>query len=236
MTDPGIKHFPFIRADADPTAPLVATDLEGTLTAGVTVMGIHRYLETHGRAAVSKSIVRRRMAGYILRKLFRRDLREYKNEWMRAVTRVFTGEPVASVRAMGEWVVENVTWKERRPAVLAELEAHLAAGRRVIVVTGVCDLILESLLARVPGMEAIGTAVFGDGELFSGELADFNVGRRKVENLKHLVGVTGRLYGAYGDTISDLAMLSMAERPVAVYPDRKLRQAAENAGWRILAD
>jgi phosphoserine phosphatase len=229
------NDFPLLHPSADPNSPIVATDLEGTLTAGVTVLGIHRYLETHGRAAVSKAITRRRMGGFIFRKLLRLDLREYKNEWMREVTRVFAGEPVEAVREMADWVVEQVTWEDRRKAVLVELEAHLAAGRRVILVTGVFDLFLERLLARLPGMEAIGTGVVGNGELFSGELADFNVGRRKVDNLKRLTGGTGRLYSAYGDTYSDLAMLSLSDRPVAVFPDRKLRSAAENAGWRILA-
>jgi len=229
-------RFPLIRADADPSAPIVATDLEGTLTAGVTVLGIHRYLEAHGRAAISKAITRRRMGGFIFRKLLRFDLREYKNDWMREVTRLFAGEPLGRVRDLADWVVENVTWKDRRAAVLTELEAHLAAGRRVIVVTGVFDLLLESLVERLPGMEAIGTAVIGHGEPFSGELAEFNIGRRKVENLKRLAGESGRLHGAYGDTYSDLSMLSIADHPVAVHPDRKLRAAAEISGWRILTD
>jgi phosphoserine phosphatase len=130
-------------------------------------------------------------------------------------------------------VVENVTWKTRRSDVLAELNAHKAAGRRVIVVTGVFDLLLESLLERLPGMEAIGTPVIGNGDRFSGELAEFNVGRRKVESLKQLAGGT-RLHTAYGDTYSDVSMLLLADQPVAVHPDRRLRAAAEKAGWRIL--
>lgn len=236
MTDTNQTEFPFIRPQTGAPVPIVATDLEGTLTAGVTVMGIHRYLETHGRAAASKAIVRRRMAGYLLRKVLRRDLREYKNEWMRAVTRLFAGEPVSAVRAMGAWVVENITLKEIRHPVMAELNAHLAAGRRVIMVTGVYDLIIGHLVERIPGLEAIGTPVVVDGEMFTGELGAFNVGRVKVDNLRRLAGGTGRLFGAYGDTYSDLAMLSMAEQPVAVHPDRRLRAAARQAGWRILED
>lgn len=231
-----MPEFPHVRPDADPSAPLVATDLEGTLSAGVTVLGIHAYLEQHGRAAVSRPIARRRKAGFLVRKLLRRDLREFKNEWMREAVRTFAGEPVAAVRAMADWVVEHVTWAERRKAVLAELQAHLHADRRVIVVTGVFDLYLERLLDRLPGMEAIGTAVVGDGGTFSGELGEFNIGRRKVENLLLLAGPAGRLHSAYGDTFSDVAMLSLADNPVAVHPDRRLRRASEGAGWRILED
>ena len=39
---------------------------------------------------------------------------------------------------------------------------------------------------------------------------------------------------AYSDSASDLPLLSAAGRPVAVNPDRRLRRAAQVAGWPVL--
>ncbi len=41
---------------------------------------------------------------------------------------------------------------------------------------------------------------------------------------------------AYGDTRSDIPMLSLAQEAVAVYPDPQLRQVALDRGWRILEE
>ena len=39
---------------------------------------------------------------------------------------------------------------------------------------------------------------------------------------------------AYADSASDIALLAAVSRPIAVYPDRKLRQTAERQGWEIM--
>lgn len=230
------ENTPLLHRPPDPQTPTVASDLEGTLSSGVTVAAIHRYLNQNGQRAPSTRLYLRRMSAFVVLKAMRKNLREVKNGWMRDLVRMFRGLPLEEVRKMTDWVVAEEVWPGRRAAVIAELNAHLSAGRRVVIVSGMFTQMLESLLARLPGMEAIGTLVMDPGPVFSGELGVFNVGQRKVDALKPFAGETGRIHAAYGDTFSDLGMLELSENPVAVTPDRGLRQAAEARGWRIVAE
>jgi HAD superfamily phosphoserine phosphatase-like hydrolase len=117
-------------------------------------------------------------------------------------------------------------------AVVEELEAHRANGRRVIIVSGMFEPILQQFAGMLQ-VESMGTAVaFADGR-FTGEIiGQLNVGQAKVARLQQ----AGRLVAAYGDTVRDIPMLELAETAVAVHPDPKLRQAAEQHGWRILIE
>lgn len=231
------SEYPLLLSPPNGSLPTVASDLEGTLTSGITVRTIHRYLEAHGRADDARRIFRRMMPLYLVRKFLRLDLREVKNDWMRTLMRAFRGAPADDVRHMTDWVVARSIWGERRVPVVQELLDHAAAGRRVVIVSGMPTPLLASLLAYLPGVEAIGTAVLPGENGFSGELEpQFNVGVRKMERLQPFVGANGKIHAAYGDTITDLPMLALSEHPVAVAPDRKLRQAAEAMGWRILEE
>ena len=135
---------------------------------------------------------------------------------------------------MATWAVENELWPKRRRDVLAELDQHRQKGRRVIVVTGLFEPYVAALLAKLPGFEAIGTPIiFEDGRL-TGELATpFNVGENKVEKLEPFMS-GGKIFSAYGDTAADRFMLTVSQHPVAVHPDKTLRQLAQAEGWRIL--
>ena len=105
----------------------------------------------------------------------------------------------------------------------------------MLIVTGMFEPLLIALLAHLPGMEAIGTPIVVEEGIFTGELAaDFNVGPRKQEQLRSFAAQDGRIFAAYGDTLSDTFMLAFSENPVAVSPDRRLRREALSKGWRIL--
>lgn len=228
-----IDHTLLLRPP-DPALPTVATDLEGTLSGGSTVRAIHRYLEEIGMAAASRRIYRRRMPGLILGRTLGLGLRKMKNDWMRDLMRQFAGFSADDLGRMTEYVTENSIWIHRRQPLLDELNTHLGSGRRVIIVSGMSIPILRSLLKRMPGCEAIGTTVLGPEEPFSGDLGEFNVGRRKVDALRSFCDADGKIHAAYGDTYSDLEMLDLSRHPTAVAPDRKLRKAAEARGWPIL--
>jgi phosphoserine phosphatase len=218
----------------DPTLPTVATDLEGTLTAGTTWKGMYNYLLTHGYALRARWFYWSHMPKYLAFKLFGGDYSQFKNEWMGDLLRLFKGYSTHQFAAMCAWVVENELWPQRREAVVAELEAHLQAGRRVLIVTGMYEPLLEQLTKKLPGSEALCTSVVWENELFTGKMGqDFNVGERKRERLRPFAK-DGKIHAAYGDTFPDVPMLEMSEHPVAVHPDDELRAAALKQGWRIL--
>ncbi len=218
----------------DPTTPTVAVDLEGTLTAGSTWKAMHSYLLAYGDSKAANRFFATHLPGYMLRKFIGIPLREVKHDWMRDLLRLFAGYPMDQFAVMAEWVVEQEIWPLRRKSLVGELESHLRAGRRVIVVSGMYEPLLSALLKFLPGIEAIGTRLQVEGETFSGELAEsFNVGSKKARQLKPF-SMYNKIHTAYGDSQSDLEMLAMSAFPVAVFPDRGLRRVAEERGWRIL--
>ena len=192
------------------------------------------YLLQHGQVTDARWFYATHLHKYLFLKILNGDFRKFKNDWMRDLLRLFKGYSVEQFGEMCAWVMENELWPQRRKAVVAELEGHLQAGRRVFVVTGMYEPLLEQLIKKLPSLEAIGTPVIWNNGHFSGELArDLNVGESKRESLRPFTR-EGKIYAAYGDTFSDVPMLEMSENPVAVHPDKELREAALARGWRIL--
>jgi len=219
---------------ADNTRPVVAFDLEGTVTAGSAWRGMSEYLIANGREREAKRYVVRNLPGYYLRRLSGRGLHEFKTRWIHGLFRMFEGYSEDEFREMTDWAVKNELWPQRREVVVSEMEQHQQEGRRVLVVTGLFEPYVASVLSRLPGVEGIGTPiVFEDGKV-TGELGTpFNVGERKAEKLRPFMQ-EGKIYSAYGDTEPDQYMLGISQQPVAVYPDKALRKLAKAGGWRIL--
>lgn len=210
---------------------IVAFDLEGTLTAGVAWEGMRDYLKAHGEEDKYRRFLRKNLLPVLAFRLgLLRDERAFKERWILGVLRLFAGYTPEQFEEVAAWVVGQTFWSQRRVAVVEELEAHVANGRRVIIVSGMFEPILQQF-AQMLQVESMGTPVaFEDGR-FTGEIiGQLNVGQAKVARLQQV----GRLVTAYGDTVRDIPMLELAETAVAVHPDPKLRQAAEQRNWRIL--
>jgi phosphoserine phosphatase len=223
-----------LQSPPDNMRPAVAVDLEGTLTAGSAWRGMSEYLIAHGREREAKRYFLRHIPEYYLRKWTGRGLREFKNRWILGFLQLFQGTSKAAFREMTEWAVENELWPKRRQIVVDEIGQHQGHDRRVMVVTGLFEPYVASMIERLPEVEAIGTPILFEEDLVTGQLAmPFNVGPLKAEALAPFTQ-DGRIYSAYGDTGSDRYMLEISRHPVAVYPDDSLRNLAENEGWRIL--
>ena len=75
------------------------------------------------------------------------------------------------------------------------------------------------------------------GVLTGEPIGKFCFGEEKVFRLidycqKNSVDPNNSWY--YGDSISDLPVLSAVGIPICVYPDKKLTKAAKQRGWKIL--
>jgi phosphoserine phosphatase len=219
---------------ADNTAETVASDLEGTLSAGTTWEGMRDYLIEQGQEQSYKRFFLRQMPRYGLFKLGLLSREVMKEKWIVGQLRLFAGYTVDEMAEMGRWVVEKTVWPGRRQLVVDELLAHRAQGRRVIINTGQFEPVLAPLLLKMAGVEGIGTPLAYEDGLFNGQLgAALNTGPRKAERLEPFLR-DGRILAAYGDTAEDLPMMILSREPVAVYPDDGLRREAESRGWRIL--
>ena len=219
---------------ADNTAETVASDLEGTLSAGMSWEGMRDYLIEQGQERPYKRFFLRKMPRYGLFRLGLVARRSMMEEWILGLLHLFAGYTADEMAEMGKWVVEKKLWPGRRQLVVDELLAHRGQGRRVIINTGQFEPVLSELLLKMDGVEGIGTALAYEDGLFSGRIAGpLNVAKRKAEQLEPFLR-DGRILAAYGDTEQDLPMMILSREPVAVYPDDGLRREAESRGWRIL--
>jgi HAD superfamily phosphoserine phosphatase-like hydrolase len=118
--------------------------------------------------------------------------------------------------------------------VIDELDQYRTDGARIIVASGTYQPVAEAFASRI-GAEAIGTPIaFDEDGRATGELGGaLTTGEAKV-NLVSAALRGDTLIAAYGDTEGDIPMLSLAQRPVATYPDAALRAKAVASGWRVI--
>lgn len=213
---------------------MVASDLEGTITAGETWRGMRDFLVENGRSRQYRRFFLRNVPGLFLFRKGWVNERAFKERWILGLLRLFKGAGEAEMAAMAEFVAMETLWPTRREAVVAELQAHQANGRSVVIVTGLFEPILQHLAQALGGFDFIGTPLLMENGRFTGKTAaPLNVGQRKVTQLQPYLH-EGQLAAAYGDTVRDIPMLELAQEPVAVHPDAPLRQTAQDRGWRIL--
>lgn len=215
---------------------IVAVDVEGTLSAGVTWRGIADYLRRHGGGDRLRWMTIRRLPSILLFRLGIHPREQaFKENWVLGVLAQCRGMTQAEFERLAVWVVEHHLWPGVRQSVLTELRAHVANGRSVFLISGVFQPILIRL-AEKAGFEAIGTELlFDENGRFSGRIdGQFNVRQQKVAKIEALVGQHGTLAAAYGDTVNDIPMLALSNDPVAVHPDARLAAYAVEQGWRVI--
>ena len=138
-----------------------------------------------------------------------------------------------------EQFVETVIKPITLPAAQAMVDKHRAAGDILMVITATNRFVtapivklygIDILLATTPEMQDgqytgkfIGTPCFQHG---------------KVTLLQEWLGISGETMAGsyfYSDSHNDLPLLKLVDHPVAVDPDDKLRQAAQQAGWPVIS-
>jgi HAD superfamily phosphoserine phosphatase-like hydrolase len=215
--------------------PVIASDLEGTLTNGETWRGVRAYLESHGRKADYSRFMRAKIPLYLGAKLGVVPKRYFQNRWIEDLPALFTGmTPDDFQLEVAAWVVQHELLPKARRNVIAELEAAQKAGARVILASGTYQPVLESFAAEF-GFETVGTSLeVRDGALTGRLKGPINVAAHKIANLRQHLG-NAALNRAYGDTLPDLPMLEAAQEAVVVTGnDRKLEIIAKARGWRVL--
>ncbi|MEU4982567.1 HAD-IB family hydrolase [Streptomyces sp. NPDC021969] len=156
----------------------------------------------------------------------------------RAYYRLLAGESADRLAAAGRaWFTEE--WHESPgglyvPEVEEALAGHRASGHELVLVSGSFFACLDPIAADVGAARVLATRpVIRRGRL-TGEVLAPMIGPTKGRAVR-LAGVLGGFdlarSSAYGDHISDLAMLREVGRPIAVGDHPELLAHARRAGW-----
>jgi HAD superfamily hydrolase (TIGR01490 family) len=159
-------------------------------------------------------------------------------ELVRQVRDLLGGVPERQLRRMVPDLLAGIL-PRIYPQMIDEVRAHQDAGRPTFIVSAAGDGIVR-LLAGVLDMDGgIGTryAVDEDGN-YTGLLdGGLTYGPGKVAPMRRFAdehGIELAESWAYSDSISDLPMLELVGKPVAVNPDAELAVLARERGWRVM--
>ena len=129
-----------------------------------------------------------------------------------------------------------------RPLVYADslelAQRHQASGERVYVVSSTLQEIVDALAVDLGLDGALGLVCEAADGVYTGRTSRTCHGACKAAAVRELAAQERLDLGAstaYSDSASDLPLLEAVGRPVAVNPDRALRQVAEQRGWPIVA-
>jgi len=116
---------------------------------------------------------------------------------------------------------------------------HLANGHRVFLVSASLRWLVEPLGEELGTHGLLATQLASeDGSLTGHTLGGFIYGQNKAALLRRWISwwnVEAIRSFAYSDHHSDIPMLEMVGRPVAVNPSRRMRRHASRRGWKVEA-
>jgi HAD superfamily hydrolase (TIGR01490 family) len=155
-------------------------------------------------------------------------------------------EIVSWVKKMPEKTMEDlssiIVIEKLIPAVYsdakAEIEIHRKKNAHIVILSSAIKQICSKMAIDLN----IDDIICSDLETENGFLTGRSNGplcfgeEKKIRLLEYCNRINARTSDAwyYGDSISDLAVLSSVGNPRCVNPDRKLRKTAEKRGWKIL--
>lgn len=153
----------------------------------------------------------------------------------------YAGEAESELSAQGErWFgARHREGGMFRPAALAAFRAHAAAGHLTVLVSGSFPACLDPL-ARFLGADAVlCSRPEIRGGRHTGAIATPMIGEAKAAAIRDLstrrsIALDGSY--AYGDHISDVAMMNTVATPMVVGADPELLDYAISRGWRQLRE
>ena len=229
-TSPGTSHAgvaPWApgrsRLLTDDPRPIAFFDLDGTLVAGQTQKMLVAFMRK--RALVPAWF----LAGTALWFLgYKFGLVEANDQARERGAVLFADRTVEEVGGLMEEFFEERLAPRLFVPVLAELEHHLGAGRRVVLLSAAFTPLVEVTARRLGVQEFVATDLEVTGGRFTGRVLGSPVyGAEKAAVAAGLLGGGGARAEkcfAYADHDTDLELLQLVGQPVAVRPRAGLRR------------
>jgi phosphoserine phosphatase len=212
---------------------IVISDMMGTLTTGSPFLGLVDWVKHNQSKLRARYYMAAIAPSYLLARKGLIDWQKWGQDLMVKSLAYIKDANDEKLLHASEWVVEHDLWKKRRDDVIKRLGEHREQGAQIYIASSVVEPFIKPFASRI-GAQAIGTPV----EIVNGRvrmIGELVANEKKIEQVLKRLGVE-HVDVAYGDTVLDIPMLEHADRPVAVYPDGKLKEVAIERGWEIFGN
>ena len=164
----------------------------------------------------------------------------YYRTWGKDLAMMVKGIKKEKGKEIWTWVVDQYLLPSLKVKVLERLQNHQKQGYITILTSTSFQEILEIIRTRLHFDYAVGTRLEIVEDRYSGRIIPplcFNEG--KLERIKELlreknIAIDFEKSFAYSDSIFDLPMLQLVAHPVAVEPDKELKELAKTKNWTII--
>lgn len=154
-----------------------------------------------------------------------------------AALSIVAGHTVAEIVAIGEEVYDQVLELRIYPGTKRLLDAHIAAGHEVWLVSATPYEISALISRRLGGTGALGSVAESVDGVYTGRMVgDMMHGKAKAAGVTALAaerGINLAESSAYGDSLNDVSMMETVGKPCAINPDSRLRRHAARVGWPV---
>ncbi|MFV8817449.1 HAD-IB family hydrolase [Haliea sp. E17] len=228
------SHLEKISRSAEPALSRVAFfDLDRTLIAGYSIFAMA--IETARHAATQGDW---KQATKLLRDILKQKSTSAGGNYHQLVKRMataLTGVDESTLSKLGEKAFNNSLARNLYPEAVGLIEAHRAAGDKLVIVTAASHYQVEPV-ARILGIEEICCTRLEvqDGRFTGKVISPLCYGEGKALAARRVA----RQHGSklkdcwfYSDSSADLPLLKKVGHPVAVNPSEKLAVHARNQRW-----
>jgi phosphoserine phosphatase len=213
---------------------IIASDLNGTLTTGAPALAVTEWIKSFQPENYPWLYKYRLLLSYLQVRFGWMEIDIWADRILREVLSQIDSPNLDTLNAVMEYVVETQLWPNRRQEVVSFLHDFYQKGAEIYVISAAYEPAVKRFAQKIGDERVfgIGTPVYitPSGMVLADDLTTRKI---KLDRLSELIG-SQKLDIALGDTISDIPLLELAERPIAVYPDRELRHQAVINGWEIL--
>jgi HAD superfamily hydrolase (TIGR01490 family) len=147
------------------------------------------------------------------------------------------GKKQSDLRQLGHDIVVEVIGPRIYPGMRRVIDAHHANGDKTYLVTAAPTELAERIAAYLGMDGALGTEAELVDDTYTGRLVGPVLhGPAKLDAVVSLAAEQGfdlRASSAYSDSVNDRPLLEGVGHPVAVNPDRMLRELAAERGWPV---
>lgn len=156
---------------------------------------------------------------------------------VRRAFHILRGLPVKKVTTLAKRFFSTKGIKKINDRMMAFIKNHQEENHPLILVTEVFTPLAEEFKKYIGAQAALATKLETKDGIFTGNVLRLCVGREKVHEVElfaHINTINLHNSYAYGDSVSDIAMLRIIGNPRAIRPQKGLRNYAQKHRWKIV--